>query len=137
VRCSQRDGGVQAVGLIASFASKKRGYSALRLGDVAAAEIFSFLLRVQGVSELHVGAPRPYSMEEPNAPVWLCGRCPRFATSSEDRFAGDDRRTVTAWHLCGNIWHQGSVYQTTAHAVPFLIELAAHPLVPDRRAQVG
>jgi hypothetical protein len=36
------------------------------------------------------------------------------------------------WHLCGNIWHQGSVYEATAYAVPFLIELAAHPLVPDR-----
>jgi hypothetical protein len=36
------------------------------------------------------------------------------------------------WHLCGNIWHQGSVYEATAYAVPFLIELAAHPLVPER-----
>jgi hypothetical protein len=36
------------------------------------------------------------------------------------------------WHLCGNIWHQGTVYEATAYAVPFLIELAAHPLVPDR-----
>src|SRR4051794_13443810 len=25
--------------------------------------------------------------------------------------------------LCGNIWHQGTVYEATAHAVPFLIEL--------------
>jgi hypothetical protein len=36
------------------------------------------------------------------------------------------------WNLCRNIWHQGSVYEATAYAVPFLIELAAHPLVPDR-----
>jgi hypothetical protein len=36
------------------------------------------------------------------------------------------------WHLCGNIWHQGSVYEATAYAIPFLIELAAHPLVPNR-----
>jgi hypothetical protein len=36
------------------------------------------------------------------------------------------------WHLHGNIWHQGSVYEATAYAVPFLIELVAHPLVPDR-----
>ena len=36
------------------------------------------------------------------------------------------------WHLCGNIWHQGSVYEATAYAVPFLIELAASPQVPDR-----
>jgi hypothetical protein len=36
------------------------------------------------------------------------------------------------WHLHGNIWHQGTVYEATAYAVPFLIELAAHPLVPNR-----
>lgn len=36
------------------------------------------------------------------------------------------------WHLSGNIWHQGTVYEATPYAVPFLIELAAHPLVPDR-----
>jgi hypothetical protein len=36
------------------------------------------------------------------------------------------------WHLFGNIWHQGSVYEATAYAVPFLIELAACSLVPDR-----
>src|SRR6266849_3008472 len=36
------------------------------------------------------------------------------------------------WHLFGNIWHQGSVYEATPYAVPFLIELAAHPLVPNR-----
>jgi hypothetical protein len=34
--------------------------------------------------------------------------------------------------LCSNIWHQGTVYQATAHAVPFLIELAKDPAVPDR-----
>src|SRR5258708_25831389 len=36
------------------------------------------------------------------------------------------------WHLFGTIWHQGTVYEATAYAVPFLIELAACPLVPDR-----
>lgn len=36
------------------------------------------------------------------------------------------------WHLFGTIWHQGTVYQATAYAVPFLIELAACALVPDR-----
>jgi hypothetical protein len=35
-------------------------------------------------------------------------------------------------HLFSNIWHQGTVYEATAYAVPFLIELATHPLVPDR-----
>ena len=29
--------------------------------------------------------------------------------------------------LFGNIWHQGTVYEATAFAVPFLVELIAHP----------
>ena len=41
------------------------------------------------------------------------------------------------WHLFGNIWHQGTVYEATAYAVPFLIELAAQPLVPDRLGILG
>src|SRR5215471_12970580 len=41
------------------------------------------------------------------------------------------------WCLCGNIWHQGTVYEATAYAVPFLIELAACPLVPDRLGILG
>lgn len=34
--------------------------------------------------------------------------------------------------LWGNIWHQGSVYEATAHAVPFLIELASSEKIQDR-----
>src|SRR5687767_12280088 len=34
--------------------------------------------------------------------------------------------------LGSTIWHQGTVYEATAHAVPFLIELAAEPAVPER-----
>ena len=41
------------------------------------------------------------------------------------------------WHLYGNIWHQGTVYEATAYAVPFLIELAASALVPDRIGILG
>jgi hypothetical protein len=41
------------------------------------------------------------------------------------------------WHLSGNIWHQGTVYEATAYAVPFLIELAACPLVQDRLGILG
>lgn len=38
-----------------------------------------------------------------------------------------------ALHACyGNIWHQGTVYEATAPAVPFLINIAAEPTVPDR-----
>lgn len=36
------------------------------------------------------------------------------------------------WHLFGNIWHQGTVYEATSYAVPFLIELATNPATPDR-----
>jgi hypothetical protein len=32
----------------------------------------------------------------------------------------------------GNIFHQGSVYPATVAAIPFLIEAAAHPRMPDR-----
>lgn len=35
-------------------------------------------------------------------------------------------------HLYGNIWHQGSVYEATAYAVPFLIRLLSYPGAPDR-----
>jgi tetratricopeptide (TPR) repeat protein len=35
-------------------------------------------------------------------------------------------------HLYSNIWHQGSVYEATALAVPFLIKLLAYPWTPDR-----
>lgn len=34
--------------------------------------------------------------------------------------------------LFGNIWHQGTVYEATAFAVPFLIELIEDPVIPDR-----
>jgi hypothetical protein len=34
-----------------------------------------------------------------------------------------DHRAEAMHELYGNIWHQGTVYQATAHAVPFLIEL--------------
>jgi hypothetical protein len=38
-----------------------------------------------------------------------------------------------AWHyLYGNLWHQGTVYEATAHAVPFLIELSYAPQVAER-----
>jgi PcrA/UvrD tudor domain len=36
------------------------------------------------------------------------------------------------WQLFGNIWHQGTVYEATAYAVPFLIELAVDRRTPDR-----
>lgn len=32
-------------------------------------------------------------------------------------------RKAALWHLHGNIWHQGTVYEATAHTVPFFLEL--------------
>jgi hypothetical protein len=48
--------------------------------------------------------------------------------------ASDDEeaREGAVWHLYGNIWHQGTVYEATASAVPFLLELAAAPEVKQR-----
>lgn len=36
------------------------------------------------------------------------------------------------WELFGNIYHQGTVYEATSYAVPFLLELAADRETPDR-----
>lgn len=41
------------------------------------------------------------------------------------------------WQLFGNIWHQGTVYEATTYAVPFLIELAADSRTPDRIGILG
>jgi hypothetical protein len=38
-------------------------------------------------------------------------------------YDGDDMRDMTLYTLYSNLWHQGTVYQATAYAVPFLIEL--------------
>ena len=47
--------------------------------------------------------------------------------------SGDASARNGAWHdLYGNLWHQGTVYEATAHAVPFLIELSQIPQVSDR-----
>jgi hypothetical protein len=38
--------------------------------------------------------------------------------------SGDKKQRQDAlWELHGNIWHQGTVYEATAYAVPFLVEL--------------
>jgi hypothetical protein len=36
------------------------------------------------------------------------------------------------WSLFGNIWHQGTVYEATAYAVPFLIEIVSNKSVSNR-----
>jgi len=35
----------------------------------------------------------------------------------------DKERQKALWDLHGNIWHQGTVYEATAVAVPFLLEM--------------
>lgn len=41
-------------------------------------------------------------------------------------------RDRAIYELFGNIYHQGTVYEATAYAVPFLIELLDDPSTPDR-----
>ncbi|HEX7307464.1 hypothetical protein [Lentzea sp.] len=43
-----------------------------------------------------------------------------------------ERRRKALWALNGNIYHQGTVYQATAHAVPFLLEVLAAPGCAER-----
>lgn len=43
-----------------------------------------------------------------------------------------DQRESARHALHGNIWHQGTVYEATVHAVPFLIELVAMPTLEDK-----
>lgn len=47
---------------------------------------------------------------------------------SADLKAREDAR----WQLYGNIFHQGSRYEASAYAVPFLLELLADPDTPER-----
>jgi hypothetical protein len=46
--------------------------------------------------------------------------------------ADEDTRSEALDELHGNIWHQGTVYEATAHAVPFLVELMDSPSTPSR-----
>jgi hypothetical protein len=43
-----------------------------------------------------------------------------------------DVRQSAYSELYGNLWHQGTIYEATAYAVPFLIEVAASESTPDR-----
>ena len=42
------------------------------------------------------------------------------------------KRDHALWSLYGNIFHQGTRYQATAYAVPFLFEIAENQKSPDR-----
>ena len=43
-----------------------------------------------------------------------------------------EEREAALSELYGTIWHQGTVYEATPYAVPFLIELVTDPAIPDR-----
>ena len=43
-------------------------------------------------------------------------------------------REGALWSLYGNIWHQGTVYEATAYAIPFLLELLEQSVVEDKHA---
>jgi len=52
--------------------------------------------------------------------------------------AGAGQRQEDAlYELHGNIWHQGTVYEASSYAVPFLIELAAEPSLTRRDEILG
>ncbi|HEU4325381.1 MAG TPA: hypothetical protein VFS21_19715 [Roseiflexaceae bacterium] len=57
-----------------------------------------------------------------DVPALLCGLLIREAEPREDVFAT----------LFSTIWHQGTVYDSSARAVPFLLRLLADPRTPDR-----
>ena len=41
-----------------------------------------------------------------------------------------DARKDAIYQLYGNIWHQGTIYESTSHAVPFLMRLHSIPDLP-------
>jgi len=45
----------------------------------------------------------------------------------------EDVREEALFELSNSINHQGSIYEATTFAVPFLVEMACHPAVPDRQ----
>ncbi|MCO8275862.1 HEAT repeat domain-containing protein [Actinoplanes sp. TRM 88003] len=47
-----------------------------------------------------------------------------------------DVRKKSLWNLFGNIFHQGTRYEASAHAVPFLLELVAEPSTPSRESLI-
>jgi HEAT repeat protein len=50
------------------------------------------------------------------------------------RSPDEEVRKRALWHLYGNIFHQGSRYEASAYAVPFLLELLSDMDTPDRTA---
>jgi HEAT repeats len=46
--------------------------------------------------------------------------------------ADEKTREASLYELFGNIWHQGTVYDASSHAVPFLVELVGDPSVQGK-----
>ncbi|HEX5999642.1 MAG TPA: hypothetical protein VFZ16_09630 [Hyphomicrobiaceae bacterium] len=44
----------------------------------------------------------------------------------------ESERSSAFYELHGNLWHQGTIYEATPHAVPFLIDLATAQEIPGR-----
>lgn len=51
----------------------------------------------------------------------------RSLTSEEET-----ERKNALWELYGNIFHQGTRYEATPHAIPFIFELIRDPKIPDK-----
>jgi hypothetical protein len=56
---------------------------------------------------------------------------------SDLRSADAEVRNEARYELNGNIFHQGTRYEASAYAVPFLLELAADPTTPDRHEVIS
>jgi hypothetical protein len=54
-----------------------------------------------------------------------------------DLARSDGRQEKALYALFGNILHQGTVYEASSHAVPFLVELAAEPTIARRDEILG
>ncbi len=53
------------------------------------------------------------------------------------RSSNAEVRGEAFYELYGNIFHQGTRYEASAYAVPFLLELLADPVTPDRDQIIG
>src|SRR4051812_1318860 len=58
----------------------------------------------------------------------------RALAASEESHENDDD---PIYELYGNIYHQGTVYEATAHAVPFLVRLASDSKINRRDDIIG
>jgi HEAT repeats len=50
--------------------------------------------------------------------------------------SGEEQKQALS-DLFGNIWHQGTVYEASSYAVPFLVELVANPKISRRDEMLG